>query len=47
MLPLLLGMLFAPGPAPGYDPQPFLRLEPGGPTTQVTALAFSPDGELL
>src|SRR5438309_6562703 len=29
------------------DTEPLLRLEAGGPTSYVTALAFSPDGKLL
>src|SRR5687768_4475246 len=33
-------------PAPG-DLKPILRLEAGGPTSTVTALAFSPDGGTL
>ena len=32
---------------PAGDKEPFLRLEAGGPTTFVTALAFSPDGKTL
>jgi len=33
-------------PPPG-DNKPLLRLEAGGPTSNVTALAFSPDGQAL
>src|SRR5437762_10343518 len=29
------------------DTEPLLRLEAGGPTSYVTALAFSPDGKTL
>src|SRR5438094_1071115 len=29
------------------EPAPLLRLEAGGPTSYVTALAFSPDGKTL
>src|SRR5438128_8730113 len=36
----------APVLPPG-DKDPLLRLEAGGPTSLVTALAFSPDGKLL
>src|SRR6516165_2561466 len=32
--------------APG-DKNPLLRVEAGGPTSLVTALAFSPDGQTL
>src|SRR5207253_630232 len=32
---------------PPGDKEPLLRLEAGGPTSFVTALAFSPDGKLL
>src|SRR5262249_41174010 len=35
-----------PKVAPG-DKRPILRLEAGGPTSNVTALAFSPDGRTL
>lgn len=34
-------------PLPPGDKQPLLRLEAGGPTSIVTALAFSPDGKTL
>jgi WD40 repeat protein len=34
-------------PLPPADKVPVLRLEAGGPTSFVTALAFSPDGQLL
>src|SRR4029077_10082041 len=39
----------APKPAqpPQADDRPLLRLEGGGPTTFVTSLAFSPDGQTL
>src|SRR5260370_42587956 len=39
----------APKPAPPapVDDRPLLRLEAGGPTTFVTSLAFSPDGQTL
>jgi WD40 repeat protein len=39
----------APKPAapPQVDDRPLLRLEAGGPTTFVTSLAFSPDGQTL
>src|SRR5262245_15987500 len=36
----------APGPPRREDP-PVLRLQPGGPTSYVTGLAFSPDGSRL
>src|SRR5947199_3368605 len=36
----------APVIPPG-DAEPILRLEAGGPTAYVTALAFSPDGKRL
>jgi WD40 repeat protein len=32
---------------PPRDPRPILRVEPGGATAAVTALAFSPDGNTL
>src|SRR5439155_26954699 len=32
---------------PPGEKEPLLRLEAGGPTSYVTALAFSPDGKLL
>ena len=35
------------GVIPGADPEPFLRLETGGPLGHVTAVAFSPDGRTL
>jgi WD40 repeat protein len=34
-------------PLPPADKVPLLRLETGGPTSEVTALAFSPDGKTL
>ncbi len=37
----------AQAPAPPGDNKPLLRLEAGGPTSNVTALAFSPDGTTL
>ncbi len=37
----------AQAPPPPGDNKPLLRLEAGGPTSNVTALAFSPDGEAL
>ncbi|MFN4257919.1 MAG: hypothetical protein ACK4RK_01375 [Gemmataceae bacterium] len=33
--------------APREEPQPVLRLDADGPTAQVTAVAFSPDGKTL
>src|SRR5437660_11288530 len=54
---LLVAMLFGLGFAsptraqapvlPPGDKEPLLRLEAGGPTSYVTALAFSPDGQNL
>src|SRR5438445_1768722 len=40
------GFAQAPVLPPG-EKEPLLRLEAGGPTSYVTALAFSPDGKLL
>lgn len=37
----------APPAVPGGDKEPYLRLEAGGPTSAVTAIAFSPDGNKL
>ncbi len=38
----------AAAPAAGKEPQqPILRLEPGGPTSFLSSLAFSPDGQTL
>lgn len=37
----------APSPLPPADTAPVLRLDAGGPTAFVTALAFSPDGRTL
>ncbi|MCI0639290.1 MAG: hypothetical protein L0Y72_30065 [Gemmataceae bacterium] len=37
----------AQAPPPPGDNKPLLRLEAGGPTSNVTALVFSPDGETL
>src|SRR5262249_17849291 len=34
-------------PLPPGEKEPVLRLEAGGPTSFVTALAFSPDGQTL
>jgi len=42
---LLAGVAEGQGPPPNVEP--LLRLESGGPTSLVTALAFSPDGETL
>src|SRR5689334_8011555 len=39
-------LLQAPAKAPG-DREPVLRLEPGGPSSFVTALAFRADGKAL
>jgi WD40 repeat protein len=39
--------LRAQGPLPPGDPEPILKLEPGGPLSFVTGLAFSPDGQTL
>jgi WD40 repeat protein len=36
-----------PAQPPQVDDRPLLRLEAGGPTTFVTSLAFSPDGQTL
>src|SRR5438876_11689840 len=36
-----------PAQPPPVDDRPLLRLEAGGPTTFVTSLAFSPDGQTL
>src|SRR5262249_59905042 len=47
---LLLGNgppLRAQAPALPNEKEPLLRLEAGGPTTDVTALAFAPDGRTL
>src|SRR5437660_1991520 len=54
---LLVAMLFGLGFAsptraqapvlPPGEKEPLLRLEAGGPTSDVTALAFSPDGQTL
>jgi WD40 repeat protein len=45
---LVVGPALAEGPAvPPGDRTPLLRLEAGGPTSFVTALAFSPDGRTL
>jgi WD40 repeat protein len=52
-LPLALACLLTAAPAPAQDKappaasRPLLRLEAGGPTSNVTALAFSPDGRTL
>lgn len=42
-----LGQDVIPRPAAAPDGTPVLRLEGGGPTARVTALAFSPDGQTL
>ncbi len=48
VLLLLAAVAAGQGPAlPPGDNEPQLRLEPGGPTSLVTALAFSPDGDTL
>lgn len=48
LLALLGAGLRLPGQdAPPGDNKPLLRLEAGGPTSNVTALAFSPDGDTL
>ena len=53
LLAMLLGLgIASPTPAEGPilppgDKEPLLRLEAGGPTSFVTALAFSPDGKQL
>ncbi|MEX0586109.1 MAG: hypothetical protein WD176_05670, partial [Pirellulales bacterium] len=44
---LLLGSLTPLSAQPVVDTEPVLRLEAGGPTSFVTALAFSPDGRTL
>ncbi|MEJ7640547.1 MAG: WD40 repeat domain-containing protein, partial [Singulisphaera sp.] len=51
---VLLILSVSTGTAPGQDPavppgetDPLLRLEAGGPTSLVTAVAFSPDGNTL
>src|SRR5262249_30959853 len=52
---LILAALLCSGPAAGAraqapaakDRRPILRLDAGGPTSSVTALAFSPDGTTL
>src|SRR5881394_3817587 len=47
---LLLASAGTPAQAPAIPPgdkEPVLRLEAGGPTSFVTALAFSPDGKTL
>ena len=45
---LLVGnVTAAEPPLPPADKAPVLRLEAGGPTSFVTSLAFSPDGQLL
>jgi WD40 repeat protein len=53
---LCLGVILVGGSTPAWTQQaklppgsrdPFLRLEPYGPTSFVTALAFSPDGKTL
>lgn len=46
-LTLLLACPAAARPAPPPAEDPVLRLEPGGPTSLVTALAFGPDGSTL
>src|SRR5437870_3731467 len=50
-LPLFLLLGAAPALAqpakPAQAEKPLLRLEAAGPTSNVTALAFSPDGKLL
>src|SRR6267378_3269884 len=46
----LVFAVLAIGPAASQeknDAKPLLRLEAGGPTSNVTALAFSPDGKTL
>jgi WD40 repeat protein len=43
----LLTSLLGVGRASAQGEKVFLRLEPGGPTSTLTALAFSPDGERL
>src|SRR5947209_4387788 len=42
------GPVLAEAPAlPAEDKEPVLHLEPGGPTSYVTAVAFSPTGDTL
>jgi WD40 repeat protein len=45
--PGAVGKAAVVGPAPAVAKEPLLRLEAGGPTTDVTTLAFSPDGKTL
>jgi WD40 repeat protein len=48
VISLVTTLARAENPAPAADsPQPILRIEAGGPTSFVSALAFSPDGKTL